>query len=96
MFEEPGARLIFFPPLALESLGRGSTFEPLLPASAPTGVLLIIRRLLARGFLFGSFNGQFCARVCVCPSQAGFTGYFVGDVIVCRLSEADGDPVRCV
>lgn len=47
-------------------------------------------------FLFGSFNGQFCARVCVCPSQAGFTGYFVGDVIVCRLSEADGDPVRCV
>lgn len=33
----------------------------------------------------------------VCPSQTGFTGYFIGDVIVgvCRLSEADGDPVRC-
>lgn len=39
--------------------GGGSTFEPLLPASAPTGVLLIIRRLLTRGSSLGLLTVSF-------------------------------------
>lgn len=41
-------------------------------------------------------NGQFCATVCACVRLKQVPRVtFIVYVILCRLSEAGGDPVRC-